>query len=57
MEWSSRWDLSTGPDAVTIQDSIGYIRKVDNPVTGGRFIIKETNVEYLAIANKHDKFE
>ena len=43
------WDLSTGPDAVTIQDSIGYIRKVDNPVTGGRFIIKETNVEYLGL--------
>jgi len=41
------WDLSTGPDAVTIQDSIGYIRKVDNPVTGGRFIIKETEIEYL----------
>ena len=43
------WDLSTGPDAVTIQDSIGYIRKVDNPVTGGRFIIKETGVQYLGL--------
>lgn len=43
------WDLSTGPDAVTIQDSIGYIRKVDNPVTGGRFIIKETDVQYLGL--------
>lgn len=43
------WDLSTGPDAVTIQDSIGYIRKVDNPATGGRFIVKETDVQYLGL--------
>jgi len=43
------WDLSTGPDAVTIQDAIGYIRKVDNPENGGRFIVKETTVQYLGL--------
>mgnify|MGYP001592629046 CR=1 FL=1 len=43
------WDLSTGPNAVTLQDSIGYIRKVDNPETGGRFIVKETEVQYLGL--------
>ena len=41
------WDLSTGTNAVTIQDSIGYIRKVDNPDTGGRFIVKETEIQFL----------
>lgn len=41
------WDLSTGPDRLTVQDKIGYVRKVEHPDTGERFIVKETEIEYL----------
>jgi len=41
------WDLSTGADSLTVQDKIGYVRKVQNPDTGERFIVKETEIEYL----------
>ena len=41
------WDISTGADSLTVQDKIGYVRKVQNPDTGERFIVKETEIEYL----------
>lgn len=33
----------------TIQDRLGYIRTVTNPLTGESFIIKENTIEYLGI--------
>lgn len=32
---------------MTVQDEIGYIRKVTNPDTNQRFLVKETTIDYL----------
>ena len=43
-EWDgSSWQTSS----ISIQDTLGYIRKVKNPDTGDRFLIKQNTVEYL----------
>ena len=43
-EWDgSSWQTSS----ISIQDTLGYIRKVKNPDTGDRFLIKQNTVDYL----------
>ena len=44
-EWIE--DVGWQETTTTIQDTIGYIRKVNNPLNGERFIVKETEIVYL----------
>ena len=43
-EWNGSSWVDSGR---TIQDEIGYTRKVTNPANGQRFIVKETEIVYL----------
>lgn len=52
-EWIE--DVGWQETTTTIQDTIGYIRKVNNPLNGERFIVKETEIVYLAKTNSYVK--
>jgi hypothetical protein len=40
----------------TVQDDIGYIRKVTNPETNQRFIVKQSTIEYLGKLTTNGNF-
>jgi len=54
------WEFIDGQWVETnrsIQDDIGYIRKVTNPETNQRFIVKENTIEYLGTLVNNNTFD